>query len=129
MLAIFSRLLLNPTCICERKNCSIVQSLKIPYLTWQVFFQKSKSFLIAITESYYNISLGIELRSEKKRYESSSLEADKQLNAINEHYWCSCPMCIENRKCSAPGGYWCRELKCNVRVVNIKLLKVAKLQG
>ena len=39
------------------------KSLKTQYLTWQVFFQKSKSFLIDISELYCNISLGISLKS------------------------------------------------------------------
>ena len=35
------------------------KSLKIPYLTWQVFFQKSRKYLLVISESYCNISLGV----------------------------------------------------------------------
>ena len=24
---------------------------------------------------------------------------------FNEHFWCSCPMCVKYRRCSAPGGH------------------------
>ena len=63
-------------CICERhvltqrkiasnmgaKNIEklyFAKSLKTPYITWQVFLQKSKPFLIDINEFYCNISLGV----------------------------------------------------------------------
>ena len=64
----------------EKLYCA--KSLKTKYLTWQVFVQKFKSFLIDISESYSNLSLGVYLKYEKEQHESSTLEADKQLNVF-----------------------------------------------
>ena len=88
--------LANYNILYKKENSRVVEnimamhsakSLKTTYLTWQIFFEKSKPFLIFTSESHWKIINPTVLflwvfNWNLKRTTSTFLEADKQLNVF-----------------------------------------------
>ena len=97
------------------------QILKIAYLTWQIFFQKSRSFLIVISESHRILVDPTALflwvyNSNPKKSDINLLLSKPTSNWIylyalfNKHCWCLRPMCVKSQSCCSPERHWCRRV-------------------
>ena len=98
--------------------CSI-KFLRTAYLIWQIFLKKLSLFLIAINEFHSKIVNPTVIflwvyNSKLKKTDLKLLLSKLTSNwmhiyaLFNERCWCSCPMCVKNRRCSTPRSYWCR---------------------
>ena len=103
------------------------KSLKTEYLTWQIFFKKSRSFLIVISE-FHRILVNLSsiflwvYNSNQKKSCMNLLLSKLTSNwtnfyaLFNEHCWSWCPMWVKRTRCSSPEGNWCVRISYKKKV-------------